>query len=320
MPKTKKIKKKNYIHLAKENPHNAFFDMLNLALVIFVLGVVFGFLVWISYAFKGDIKIDPVAININGWNIYWYGIVFAIAFLLGLMLVLKESRRFKYNPDFIINMIFGATISGFVGARLVFALLNWSYYSNNIIQIFNIWQGGLSLHGAILGGLLFIAIYSKIKKINVWQILDIFSPAILLGTIIGRWGNFFNQELFGYPSKSFLKMYISPLNRPYSFRGHAYFHPVFLYESLLCLVALIVLLIIRRRKSIRTGEVFLAYIALYSSIRFFIEFIRIEPKIFLSLTLAQIVSLLIFIASLGIIFIKRKAKSLKKVKKKKGKK
>jgi len=302
----KQNKIRHYLALAKKNPHQAFFDLLNLVLAIFALGIIFMIIIWIIEVFHGEKRVSPVAFSLGSWNIYWYGITFALAFLAGLAVLLKEARRAKLHSDLIINFVFGGTICGFLGARLVFAFLNWDYYYHHPLQTLNIWQGGLSLHGALLGGLIFIIVYSLIKKVNYWQILDIFAPAMLLGQVIGRWGNFFNQELFGYPTKWWLKMYISPFNRPYEYRSFAYFHPVFLYESFLCLVALIILLIIRRRKFIKTGEVFLWYLISYSTIRFFIEFIRIEPKIFLGLTLAQIVSIIIFAGAGVVMRVRRK--------------
>jgi len=293
MPKTKKSQNifNHYFELARKNHDNFLFDVFNTALVIFAISISLAFFIWMAKVFSGKILISSVAFYLGNWPIYWYGIIFAVAFLAGLWLITKQAKREKIDPDLLINFVFGTVVCGFFGARIIFVLLSWAYYVQHLSQIFNIWQGGLSLHGALLGGLIFIVVYSLNKKMNYWKIFDLFAPAMLLGQVIGRWGNFFNQELFGYPTNYFLKMYVAVYNRPWTHKNFAYFHPVFLYESILCFLALIILLVLRKKKILRTGDLFLLYLLFYSAIRFVIEFIRIEPKVFIGLTIAQVLSI-----------------------------
>lgn len=301
-----------YIDKLKKKPEKLLFDVLNTAIVITFIGLAIVFFLWIASVFKGDILVEPKALAVGSFPIYWYGITFATAFLAGFLLILKQVRDRKMNLDNTVNLLFWTTIFGLIGARIGFALLNLDYYGKNFLQVFNIWGGGLSLYGAIAGGAIFLALYSLIKKNDAWKRLDIFAPALLLGQVIGRWGNFFNQEILGYPTGSALGMYVSPQNRPWEYRGSVFFHPVFLYESLLCLLALIALLIVRSKVKLKDGSVFLIYLVLYSFIRFFIEFIRIEEKIFLSLTIGQLVSLGVFVASIIVIILINKKRFKKK--------
>lgn len=303
---------KRYFDKIKQDPNQLFFDIYNTAVLIFTIGALIAIVQWIGNVFGGKISLNPIALTIGGTDIFWYGIIFALAFLFGFLVIIREARRTGLDIDKIINIVFWTVVFGFVGARLVFALLNWGSYSSNPLAILNIWQGGLSLFGAIVGGGLFLVIYSLIKKESIWKTLDLFAPAILIGTVIGRWGNFFNQEYFGTPTGNFLKMYIHPLKRPWELRNFAFFHPVFLYESLLCLLLFIVLILLKRKKDIAAGKIFLYYILGYSIIRFFLEFLSLEPRVMSGLTLGQIASFVFAVITALILIIKQDKKSIRK--------
>lgn len=299
---------KNYIEKVKNDPNQLFFDVYNTALVIFAIGTLVAIIQWLVKIFNGEVLINPIALTIGGANIYWYGIIFAVAFIFGFIILIREAKMIQMDIDKAINMIFWTVIFGFLGAKIVFALLNWGLYASNPLMVLNIWQGGLSLFGAIIGGGLFLAIYSLVKKESAWKALDLFAPALLIGQVIGRWGNFFNQEYFGTASTSFLKMYVYPGNRPWELRSYAYFHPLFLYESILCLVAFIALVLMKKKRDLEAGTIFLYYILFYSTIRFFVEFLSIEPRVALGLTLEQLVSFIFAIAVVIIIVIKGEKK------------
>jgi len=299
---------KNYINKIKQDPNQLFFDIYNTAVLIFAIGALIAIIQWIVGIFNGQTILNPVAITLGGTNIYWYGIIFALAFLFGFLVVIREARRMGTDIDKTINLVFWTVVFGFVGARVVFALLNWGFYSSNLLSILNIWEGGLSLFGALIGGGLFLTIYSLAKKESAWKALDLFAPALLIGTVIGRWGNFFNQEYFGIPSNYLLKMYVNPMRRPWELRSFAFFHPLFLYESLLCLLLFIVLILLKRKREVTTGGIFLGYILGYSVIRFFLEFLSLEPKIIGGFTLNQAVVFIFALIAALILIIKRKKK------------
>ncbi|MDD5731293.1 MAG: prolipoprotein diacylglyceryl transferase [Patescibacteria group bacterium] len=296
---------KQYIEKVKKDPNQLFFDLYNTAALIFTIGALIAIGQRIAMVFEGKILLNPIALTIGQTNIYWYGVIFAMAFLFGFLVVVREARRREINIDKTINLVFWVLVFGFLGARLVFVLLNWGFYSPNLINVLNIWQGGLSLFGGIIGGGLFLIVYSLFKKENAWKALDLFAPALLIGLAIGRWGNFFNQEYFGLPSNYPVALYVHPANRPWELRSFAFFHPLFLYESLLCLILFIVLILMRKRRQLASGTVFLSFILGYSVIRFFIEFLSIESKVLWNLTLEQIISLIFATVVVAILLIKK---------------
>ena len=250
-----------------------------------------------------------VFINIGGLKIYYYGVIMALAVLIGLFICKFICEKFYTKKDFeiIYNLSVGTIICGFLGARIYYALAAYKYFSQNLGEIFAFRQGGMSIHGAILGGLIFVIVYLKIKKLPVLKYLDILSFGLISGQIIGRWGNFFNSEAFGMPTFSWLKLYIPPEKRPEEFMAFDYFQPTFLYESLLNLLVLITLLIILKHTK-NNGYVFFAYILLYSVVRLFIEYLRIDSVLnFGSVPLAQIVSIIGILAGiLGFLYLKLK--------------
>ena len=195
----------------------------------------------------------------------------------------------------------------FLGARLYYVLFNLDYYLSNLSEIPAIWHGGLAIHGGIIGGTLTIIIYSlkhKKNKNDIIRYLDICAIGILIGQIIGRWGNFFNQEAHGgETTREFLQsihlpnFIINGMNI-----GGLYYHPTFLYESLLNLIGLIILLIIRKYKNIKTGMILSIYLMWYSVVRFFIESMRTDSLMLYSLKMAQVISIIFFILGI-IIFI-----------------
>jgi len=208
------------------------------------------------------------------------------------------GRRRQINPDHIYDLAVGLVLSGILGARLYEVLLiNPGYYGRNPAAIIKIWQGGLAIHGAIIGGLMFLLWFCRRKKISFWQLADLLAVVLPLGQAIGRWGNYFNQELFGWPTDSFLGIYISPANRPLAFKAEKYFQPTFLYESLLNLALFLILFFLYRAGRIRQGWTVAFYLVGYSVIRFLMEFVRIDPTPdFWGLRLPQWVSLLVVLA------------------------
>ena len=239
---------------------------------------------------------DPIAFQIGPIAVRWYGILMSSALAIGTLLAYREAVRQKLDPDQIINLVIIAAPLAFIGARAYYVIFRWSYYSTNPSEIPAIWHGGLAIHGALIAGVLAGYFFVKWQKLKFWQIADIVAPSIILGQAIGRWGNFFNQEAYGYPTDLPWAMYIDG----------AYRHPTFLYESLWDLGVFLFLLWYRRRKGIKHGEVFLIYAILYSAGRFIVEAFRTDSLMLGSLRAAQVISVIIIMAAVGLIYYRRK--------------
>lgn len=246
-----------------------------------------------------------VAFYINNFPVYKYGILMAFAVGLGVILTNKISRNLP--KDFFYDNFIYVLIFGFLGARLYYCLLNFGYYSKNLLEIFNFRGGGLSIHGAIIFGFLALFILSKIKKVPVLNLADSICAVIPLSQSIGRWGNFFNSEAFGLPTYSNWGVFIPIDKRPLEFLNFEYFHPTFLYESVLDLFIFIILFGLYK-KNLKSGTVFYAYLILYSIVRILVESIRIDSVLnIFSIPIAQIVSvILLIIGIIGIYFTNRR--------------
>lgn len=250
---------------------------------------------------------SPIIASIGPINIYWYGFFILLATLASLTISLYLAKLYKIKTDIMIDLAFWLIISGLIGARLYAVLLEMPYFLANPLNIFKIWQGGLAIYGAIIGGLLALWLFTKKNKFSFFQLAGIIITALPLGQAIGRWGNYFNQELFGYPTALSWGIPIDLANRPLGYFNDKYFHPTFLYESLVSLLIFIILfifhyLIIKKNKANDSAYFLLlaSYFLLYSILRFFTEFIRIDatPIIF-GLRFSQLISLVIIFFSLS---------------------
>ncbi|MEK7653613.1 MAG: prolipoprotein diacylglyceryl transferase [Patescibacteria group bacterium] len=257
----------------------------------------------------------PILFQYGFITVRWYGFLIALALLLGVLLAVYLGKKRGFKTDDILDFVLWAALGGIVGARIYAVFLDFSYYRENFWAIFKIWEGGLAIHGAILGGLIVLFNWSRIKKISFWSISDLLAPALALGQAIGRWGNFFNQELFGRPTDWLWGIFIAPENRPPQFFQFEYFQPAFLYESILDFILFLILFFVLvfplltkegvRGRFIRPGLATLLYLAGYSVIRFLMEFVRIDKTaVFGGLRWPQWVSLVIFIVVLFLVIFK----------------
>jgi phosphatidylglycerol:prolipoprotein diacylglycerol transferase len=237
----------------------------------------------------------PILVQIGALTIRWYGLLIASAVLIGVTLSQYLAKRRHVNPEIISDLAIWLTIGAIPAARLYYVLFEWSNYANNPGKIFAIWEGGIAIHGAILGGVVAALIFCRLRKISFWQVADLVAPALILGQAIGRWGNFFNSEAFGSPTNLPWKLYIPSSNRPPGYINFEYFHPTFLYESLwnLMVFGILMYLFFRNLQGLRlkTGTLFLTYAIAYSLGRFWIEGLRTDSLMLGSLRIAQIVSL-----------------------------
>lgn len=256
---------------------------------------------------------SEIAFKLNGFPIYYYGICLAMAVLCGFYLsYFIAKREYKeLNTDILYDVITVALIGGILFARLYYCVVNFEYYSQHLLEILNLRQGGLSIHGGIIGGVLFGGIYVYIKKYQILKIADIFAYGLLFAQAIGRWGNFFNSEAYGLPSHSFIGVFIPELHRVAGYESYKYFHPTFLYESLWnFFVFCILFFVIRKFLPQKDGVIFFSYLLLYSIGRFFIEQCRLDSVLNIGeMPVAELVSVLIILSAFsGLFFVYRSRK------------
>ncbi|MDT2387514.1 MULTISPECIES: prolipoprotein diacylglyceryl transferase [Enterococcus] len=253
--------------------------------------------------------IDPVAISIGPIKIYWYGIIIALAMLIGISLATKEAQKLGLEEDTMVDMALWAIPIGFIGARLYYVLFKWDYYIQNPSEIIAIWNGGIAIYGGLIAGGLAVYWFARRKKMTLTLLLDILAPSVLLAQSIGRWGNFINQEAHGGPvTRQFLENLYLPefIINQMNING-TYYHPTFLYESLWSLVGFALLLLLRNKNQfLRQGEVALSYVIWYSAGRLFIEGMRTDSLwIGDFLRVSQGLSLVLFVAALGVLTYRR---------------
>src|SRR5699024_1299100 len=254
--------------------------------------------------------IDPVAISFGPIEIYWYGIIIALAMLLGISLATKEAQKMGLEEDTMIDMALWAIPIGFIGARLYYVLFKWEYYLQNPNEIIAIWNGGIAIYGGLIAGGLAVYWFARRKNISLALLLDLLAPGVLLAQSIGRWGNFINQEAHGDPvTRVFLEdLYLPEFIINQMQINGTYYHPTFLYESLWSLAGFVILLILRRKpKFLRHGEVLLSYVIWYSAGRFFIGGMRLDSLwIGDFLRVSQGLSLVLFVSAIVIWFYRRR--------------
>lgn len=238
----------------------------------------------------------PILINIGPLTIRWYGLLIAMAVIIGVSLSQYLAKRRQVNPDLLGDLVIWLVIGAIPAARLYYVLFEWSEYAKNPGKIIAIWEGGIAIHGAILGGAIATLIFARINKISFWQLADLVAPSLILGQAIGRWGNFFNSEAFGSPTNLPWKLFIPLERRPLGYENFDYFHPTFLYESVWNLIVFGLLLTLffrslQGKPHLKTGTVFLVYLVAYSLGRFWIEGLRTDSLMFGPIRMAQVVSL-----------------------------
>ena len=258
---------------------------------------------------------NSIALELGPITIYWYSITMFLAILTATILIVIESKKQKVNKDDLIDLIFYGIICGILGARIYYVLFNLDYYLQDPIEIIKIWHGGIAIHGAIIGGLIFLIFFSKKKKLNVLKMMDIIAVGLIIAQAIGRWGNFFNQEAHGTATTlSFLKSLHLPnfIIEGMHING-VYYHPTFLYESIWCLLGFIILLIVRKNKKINIGQISGIYLVWYGIERFFVEGLRTDSLMLASIKVAQVVSIIYIISGivLFLLYIIKKDKKHK---------
>ncbi|MBM7581774.1 phosphatidylglycerol:prolipoprotein diacylglycerol transferase [Caldicoprobacter guelmensis] len=246
---------------------------------------------------------DPVAFEIFGRPVYWYGILIATGVLLGIYLAMGYARRLNYDPEIILDFALLAIPFAIVGARLYYVVFQWEIYKNNPVDIFKIWQGGLAIYGAVIGGIVAALIFSRWRKVNFWDLADLASPSLILGQAIGRWGNFFNQEAYG-------RLVTDPAWQWFPFAVYIgsrkeWHMATFFYESMWNLLVFIFLMYYRKRRK-RPGDIFLLYLLLYSCGRIVIEGLRTDSLYWGPFRVSQLLAGLLIAFSVVMLVVRRK--------------
>ncbi|MCI7085562.1 MAG: prolipoprotein diacylglyceryl transferase [bacterium] len=251
------------------------------------------------------LSVNPVALSVGNFQIFWYGIIIASGLVLAFIYAWFSSSRFNVDRNKLINCVLVGIITGIIGARLYYVLFSLDYYLAHPVEIFYIHRGGLAIYGGIIGALLGGCIVAKIQNMKVMPVLDIASLGFLIGQGIGRWGNFANQEAFGTPTDL-------PWGMISENTGGVTVHPCFLYESIWCLLGFVIIHFLSKKFQKYSGQVFYMYLVWYGFERMLVEGLRTD-SLYLPFTMfgaeirvSQLLSLLLVIFGVVMLIINRK--------------
>ena len=255
--------------------------------------------------------IESYGIQIGILTIRFYGILIMLGALGGAAITAYRARQQGLNPDFVWDALIWVIIGGVIGARIYHIFtpppsmiamgITTQYYLTHPLEAIAIWNGGLGLPGALVGGIFAMYLYARQSKTSLPMWLDLAAPGAAFGQAVGRWGNYFNQELYGAPTDLPWAIFIEPKNRLLEYMDVAYYHPTFLYESLWNLANMLVLFWIAKKaiKWFRSGDLFVCYLIFYALGRFLLEFIRLESSELAGLNANQVLMLVVFIFSIA---------------------
>ena len=229
-------------------------------------------------------------LTIAGFDIAYYGIAIGIGIMAGIFIAMHEAKRTGQNPDIYLDVAMYGVVFGIIGARIYYVAFSWDMYKDDLLSILNLRQGGLAIYGGVIAAIITVFVFSAIKKISPGLVLDTAGMGLVLGQAFGRWGNFFNREAFGeytddifamrLPTDAVRKSDITEMmwNNIERVNGTntIQVHPTFFYESMWCLMVLVIMMIYARRFKKFNGEVFLVYLGGYGIGRFWIEALRTD--------------------------------------------
>lgn len=272
-----------------------------------------------------NLEIDPSrGLELGFLNIRWYGLIIAIGLTLAVVYGLRRCKQFGIKEDDIIDGVLWIVPFAVICARLYYCIFSWSKYENNPISILYIWEGGLAIYGGVIGAIIGVIVFCRVKKINLWALLDLVSLGFMIGQSIGRWGNFFNREAFGSYCDHFLAMRISSTHIPYSENPTAVFlankelllqkaiegnyvgmiqvHPTFLYESLWNLCGFVALHFISKKRKF-DGQIALCYAAWYGLGRALIEGLRMDSLMWGPIRVSQMLAAVSCVAAAAMLVV-----------------
>lgn len=252
---------------------------------------------------------SQIIFTIFGFHIYWYGVIMAIAIAVGTLVSdWFAARYFELKKETVIDLVPYLIIFGIIGARLYYCLMDYDFYLRFPTEILALRHGGISIHGAILGGFIGLLIFAKRHNMSPLKLCDVSSIGLVLGQAIGRWGNFFNSEAYGVPTDLPWKLYIAPQYRQIPYLDNQFFHPAFLYESILDILIFVVLIyFVKSNKIKKDGNLALIYLILYSIARIIVELCRIDSiRYIFGVPVAIVVSVGIIILSIILLIFNNK--------------
>lgn len=248
------------------------------------------------------LNISRVVINIFGIDIYWYAILIVLPFTIGIILCKKDDKKYNIKFEDILEVLIIVIPISILCARLYFVIFKLDYYLKFPQEILNFRDGGLAIYGGIIGTVITIIIYCKVKKINILDMLDYIVPYLPLGQAIGRWGNFFNIEAYGIETNNIFRMGIIENGQ------YIEVHPTFLYESICCLIIFFILYVLRYKRKYK-GLMICIYLALYSLERTIIEGLRTDSLMLGNIRISQLLSIILcIICSIILIYKEIKGK------------
>jgi phosphatidylglycerol:prolipoprotein diacylglycerol transferase len=260
----------------------------------------------------------PDGFMIGSFKIYFYSLLIIAGVLAAVWLSIIEAKRRKLDPELVWDMVPWLLIAGIIGARLWHVLtpsasmgVTASYYFQHPLEIFATRKGGLGIPGAVIGGAVGLLLYCRTKKLKFGTWADIIVPGLALAQAIGRWGNFFNQELYGSPTTLPWKLFIDEAHRLPEYANEAYYHPMFLYESLWNLLNMFLLLYLGRRyaRKLLPGDLFAVYMIVYAIGRFSLEFMRLDPSFVGGVNANQASMAAVAIGASAFLFLRHKKKA-----------
>ncbi|MEX2255616.1 MAG: prolipoprotein diacylglyceryl transferase [Acidimicrobiia bacterium] len=241
----------------------------------------------------GTLDLGPIPLHV-------YGILLAIGVVVAAWMAGRRWARWGHDRREFDDIVVWIVIGGVVGARLYHVATDYEKFQGDWLRVLEIWKGGLSIWGVVAGGLIAVIIVSRVKHIEIPLLTDAIVPGLLVAQAIGRYGNWFNQELFGEPTTLPWGLEIDVVNRPVGFKQFETFHPTFLYESLYCLALVALLLWVERRWRLRTGQSSALYLATYCFGRFWLENLRIDDaRLVGPLRVNAWVSLIVMLVGVG---------------------
>ena len=266
------------------------------------------------------------SISVFGFEIAYYGMIIGLGVIAGILMAVHEAKRTKQDPDTYYDLAMYAVVLSVIGARIYYVIFSWDSYKDDLLSIFNIRQGGLAIYGGVITAIIVVFVFARVKKLSFGQMTDTAGLGLILGQIIGRWGNFFNREAFGEYTDNLLAMRL-PLDAVRSsdvtelmrehmevIDGISYIqmHPTFLYESLWNLAVLVGLLLWRKHKKFQ-GEIFLLYLLGYGVGRFWIEGLRTDQLLIpgMELPVSQVLAVvLVVVSTFTIVLLRKKVRKL----------
>lgn len=264
-----------------------------------------------------DITINDTAFTLFGLEIKWYGLLITLGMLLAMIYCFSQMKKYGIDPDRAIDAVIGGIIGGLIGARAYYVIMQWEDYAGNWKSIFNIRNGGLAIYGGIIGAVIVGGLVAKLRKVKLLPLLDVASMGFLLGQGIGRWGNFTNQEAFGYNTDNIFGMssgkirdWIISVNSDMSspadliaMNADKPVHPCFLYESVWCLLGFVLLAFFAKKIRKFDGQIFLMYLGWYGLERFFIEGLRTDSLMIGTMRVSQVLAAICFISSVILLVV-----------------